>query len=214
IISFFLQWYSWMPIVAILGYLTWRNYRQVEASEAVERTLLILEIPKANDKKELAAERLLASLHGILRDRNELSYNKGRQEHLSFEIASVNGQIRFYVWVPKSLRNFVEGQIYSQYPTVQIHAADEDYVAHERDHSVVYTSEITLTDSEFLPIKTFQSFEVDPLAGITGTLAKLEQTGEEIWVQVLVRPIADDWHKASDRWISGVRGGNPFANVT
>ena len=46
-----------------------------------------------------------------------------------------------------------------------------------------------------LPIKTFQSFEVDPLAGITGTLAKLETTGEEIWVQVLVRPIPDDWHK-------------------
>ena len=35
-------------------------------------------------------------------------------------------------------------------------------------------------DHEFLPIKTFQSFEVDPLAGITGTLAKLESTGEEI----------------------------------
>ena len=111
IISFFLQWYIWMPIVAILGYLTWRNYRQVEANEAVESTLLILEIPKANDKKELAAEQLFASLHGILRDRSELRYSKGRQEHLSFEIASVNGQIRFYVWVPKSLRNFVEGQI-------------------------------------------------------------------------------------------------------
>ena len=213
-INVLLQWYVWIPIVLILAYLTFRNYRRIDAVKAIESTLLILEIPKANDKKELAAEQLFASLHGILRDRNELKYTNGIQEHLSFEVASVNGQIRFYVWVPKTLQSFVEGQIYSQYPTVQIHEADEDYVTHERRHSVVYTSEIALTDSEYLPIKTFQSFEVDPLAGITGTLAKLESTGEELWVQVLVRPIPDEWHKASDNWIRTVKTGNPFAFFT
>jgi len=211
IINLLLQWYVWLPIVVVLAYLTMRNYRRIDAVKAVESVLLILEIPKANDKSELAAEQLFASLHGILRDKNELKYTNGVQEHLSFEIASVNGQIRFYVWVPKTLQSFVEGQIYSQYPSVQIHVADEDYVAHERRHSVIYTSEISLATSEFLPIKTFQSFEVDPLAGITGTLAKLESTGEELWVQVLVRPIADDWHKASDSWIKSVKNGDPFA---
>ncbi len=196
----------------ILGFLTWRNYRQIDAIRATESTLLILEIPKANDKKELAAEQLFASLHGILRDKDELKQSGGIQEHLSFEIASVNGQIRFYVWVPTALRSFVEGQIYSQYPTVQIHEAEEDYVSHERQHSVIYTGELTLTDSEFLPIKTFQSFEVDPLAGITGTLAKLESTGEELWIQVLVRPIADEWHKSSESWVKTVKsGGSPFS---
>lgn len=212
IIGQLLQWYIWLPIVFILVFMTWRNYRRAAIRpQEVESTLLVLEIPKANDKSELAAEQLFASLHGILRDKAELKLNGNIQEHLSFEIASVNGQIRFYAWVPKTLQSFVEGQIYSQYPTVQIHAADEDYVTHERQHSVVYTSEITLADSEFLPIKTFQNFEVDPLAGITGTLAKLESTGEELWVQVLVRPVADEWHKASDSWISSVKNGNPMA---
>jgi hypothetical protein len=212
-INLLLQWYVWLPIVLILAFLTMRNYRRIDTVKA-ESVLLILEIPKANDKSELAAEQLFASLHGILRDKNELRMTGGLQEHLSFEIASVNGQIRFYVWVPKTLQSFVEGQIYSQYPTVQIHTADEDYVAHERRHSVVYTSEITPINSEFLPIKTFQSFEVDPLAGITGTLAKLESTGEELWVQVLVRPIPDDWHKSAERWIASVRSGNPFGFLT
>ena len=211
IINFILQWYVWLPAVLILTFLTWRNYRRIDAVKATESTLLILEIPKANDKSELAAEQLFASLHGILRDKAELKYNSGIQEHLSFEIASVDGQIRFYVWVPKTLQSFVEGQIYSQYPTVQIHEAEEDYVTHERIHSVFYTSEITMTTNEMLPIKTFQSFEVDPLAGITGTLAKLEKTGEEVWIQVLVRPIADNWHKDSDRWIDSVKNGNPMA---
>lgn len=211
IIGLLLSWYVWLPVVLILGFLTWRNYQQIDAIRAIESTLLILEIPKTNDKPETAAEQLFASLHGILRDKAELRQAGGIQEHLSFEIASVSGQIRFYVWVPKSLQSFVEGQIYAQYPTVQIHEADEDYVAHERNHSVVYTSEITLTGSEFLPIKSFQNFEVDPLAGITGTLAKLETTGEEIWVQVLVRPIADDWHKSAESWMKKVKsGGGPF----
>ncbi len=205
--GFLLQWYVWLPIVAVLGYLTWRNYRKVEAIQNQEADLLILEIPKTNDKKELAAEQMFASLHGILRDKEELKANGGFQEHLSFEFASVNGQIRFYVWVPKTLRSFVEGQIYSQYPTVQIRDADEDYTSHERNHSVVYTADITLTEKDILPIKTFQSFEVDPLAGITGTLAKLEATGEEIWVQILARPIADDWHTRTETWVKGVRGG-------
>lgn len=208
IINILLQWYVWIPIVLILGFMTWRNYRRVDQVKNVESNLLILEIPKANDKKELAAEQLFASLHGIFRDKSELKLNNGIQEHLSFEIASVNGQIRFYVWVPRTLRSFVESQIYSQYPTVQIHEADEDYVTHEREHSVVYTSEIVLTDSEMLPIKTFQSFEVDPLAGITGTLAKLESTGEEVWVQILVRPITDEWHTRSERWVESVKKSN------
>ena len=207
IISFLLQWYVWVPIVLILAYLTWRNWRKLEAISDVESDLLILEIPKTNDKQELAAEQLFASLHGILRDKHELKLSEGFQEHLSFEVASVNGQIRFYAWVPKALRSFVESQIYSQYPSVQIRDAEEDYVAHERQHSVVYTAEIDLTENEVLPIKTFQSFEVDPLAGITGTLAKLESTGEEVWVQILARPIADEWHKTSEKWISRVRGG-------
>jgi len=210
LIDFLLQWYVWIPLVSILLFLTWRNYQNKDIKEIEESVLLALEIPKANDKSELAAEQLFASLHGILRDKKELRINRGIQEHLSFEIVSISGQIRFYVWVPKSLQSFVEGQIYAQYPSVQIHKADEDYTSHDRQHSVLYTNEIVLSENAALPIKTFQSFEVDPLAGITGTLAKLEATGEEIWVQVLARPVADDWHKASERWIESLRGGNPF----
>jgi len=211
IISTLLQWYVWMPIVAVLMFLTWRNYRKIEDFTPVESVLLVLEIPRTNDKQELAAEQLFASLHGILRDNKELRLSGGHQEHISFEIASVNGQIRFYVWVPKTLQSFVEGQIYSQYPTVQIHQADEDYTEHERDHEVAYSTELTLTTDEFLPIRTFQNFEVDPLAGITGTLAKLETTGEELWIQVLVRPIPDDWQNAADRYINSIRNGRMFS---
>ena len=214
IITLLLQWYVYVPIALILAFLTWRNYRKVDTISTQDSDLLILEIPRTNDKSELAAEQLFASLHGIFRDKQELKLNNGFQEHLSFEMASVNGQIRFYAWVPKSLRSFVEGQIYAQYPTVQISEADEDYVSHQDSHGVIYTSEIVLTENEMLPIKTFQNFEVDPLAGITGTLAKLESTGEELWIQILMRPIADSWHKQSEKWVDQVKKSGSSAHFS
>lgn len=199
----------WIPIVLILAYLTHQNYKKIDKLNTLntDAALLVLEIPKTNDKSELAAEQLLASIHGILRDAQELKNNGGVQEHLGFEIVSANGSIRFYVWVPRLLQSFVEGQIYSQYPTVQIFEAKEDYTHEAQLKPVVYSAEIDLTDNEALPIKTFDGFEVDPLAGITGTLAKLDGTNSQMWMQVLVRPIADDWHKESDKWIKSVKDG-------
>lgn len=200
----------WVPLVALFGYLTYLNYKKNGRLKAlnVESVLLMLEIPRTNDKKELAAEQLFASLHGILRDKNELKSSGGVQEHLSFEIVSHAGQIRFYVWTPKILQSFVEGQIYSQYPTVQIFRCPDDYVDSRLNHPIVYSSELSLVEDSALPIKTFDSFEVDPLAGITGTLAKLDtDSSEELWIQILTRPIADDWHKSTDSWISSIKSG-------
>ena len=201
----------WIPVVAILAFLTYRNYRKLNRLKVlnVDSVLLMLEIPRENDKKELAAEQLFASLHGILRDKQELKNSGGVQEHLSFEIVSTAGQIRFYVWVPKILQSFVEGQIYSQYPTVQIYKMNEDYVDDRAKYLVNYSTELGLVDNEALPIKTFDNFEVDPLAGITGTLAKLSPDNtEELWIQILARPIPDDWHKnTTDKWIRKIKSG-------
>ena len=211
IIHFILMPIVWIPIVAILVFLTYRNYKKSNQAKVlnVDSVLLMLEIPRANDKKELAAEQLFASLHGILRDNRELKNSSGVQEHLSFEIVSTAGQIRCYVWTPKILRSFVEGQIYSQYPTVQIHKMTEDYVDDRTKYPVNYSAELGLIDNDALPIKTFDNFEVDPLAGITGTLAKLNPDhSEEMWIQILARPIPDDWHKnTTDKWVRRVKSG-------
>ena len=211
IIHFILMPIFWIPIVAILAFLTYRNYKKLNNLKVlnVDSVLLMLEIPRENDKKELAAEQLFASLHGILRDKQELKNSGGVQEHLSLEIVSTAGQIRFYVWVPKILQSFVEGQIYSQYPTVQIYKMNEDYADDRGKYPVNYMTELGLIDNEALPIKTFDSFEVDPLAGITGTLAKLSPDHtEELWIQILARPIPDDWHKnTTDKWIRRIKSG-------
>lgn len=176
-----------------------------------QTTLLLLEIPRTNDKKELAAEQMFAALHGILKPAKELL--RVKQDHISFEIASIGQQIRFYVWLPKHLQSFVEGQVYAQYPTAQISEITEDYTDRTLQQAVIYSTELTLTDHETLPIKTFPSFEVDPLAAITATLAKLEQPNEEMWVQFLVRPISDDWHKQSARMVNRIKSGRGWGTA-
>ena len=74
IIHFILMPFVWIPIVGVLGFLTYKNYQKAKNIKSlnVDSVLLMLEIPRTNDKKELAAEQLFASLHGILRDKNEL----------------------------------------------------------------------------------------------------------------------------------------------
>lgn len=173
--------------------------------------LLLLEIPRTNDKKELAAEQMFAALHGILKPRLK---RLSEHDHISFEIAAIGQRIRFYVWVPTHLQSFVEGQIYAQYPQAQISALEEDYASRSMQQQVIYSTELTLTDHQTLPIKTFVSFEVDPLAAITATLSKLDQPNEEMWVQVIARPIGDEWHHTSAKMVSRIKAGRGgFSNA-
>ncbi len=215
IIQFIIMPVVWIPIVAILVFFGYRNYKKLNRLNVTntDSVLLMLEIPRTNDKRELAAEQMFASLHGILRSSKiELRNSGGVQEHFSFEIVSTGGQIRFYIWMPRRYQSFVEGQVYAQYPSVQIYKMDDDYVDDCDKYPVSFTTELTLTENEALPIKTFENFEVDPLAGITGTLAKLNpDNSEELWIQILTRPIADDWRKkTTDKWISKVKSGRKF----
>src|SRR5437868_9463646 len=129
--------------------------KKVEAAH--DYTLLMLEVPRTNDKKELAAEQMLAALHGILRTKKDLRISGSLQEHISLEVASIGQRIRFYIWTPKHLQAFVEGQIYAQYPTVQIYEQDEDYANRRLHQTVIHSAELSLTDHETLPIKTFPS---------------------------------------------------------
>lgn len=169
--------------------------------------VLLLQVPRTNEKKELAAEQMLASLHGLLLSNEKTRFSsKSIRERLSFEIAVKAKRIGFYVWVPNYLKSFVEEQIYAQYPTVHISEVP-DYTSTEvTPNAVSLSTELKLSAHEALPLKTFPSFEVDPLAAITATLAQFD-ANEEAWIQVVVRPAADNWYKQSEAYAAKIRGG-------
>ncbi len=167
--------------------------------------ILFLQVPRTNEKKELAAEQLFASLHGLLTSAEKRRLRGVRHERVSFEIAVKAKRIGFYVWVPTHLKSFVEDQIYAQYPTVHITEVEDYTLSSDTRHAVQAVTELKFTANEALPIKTFPSFEVDPLAAITATLAQFEEN-EEAWLQVVIRPAPDNWYKQSERYANGIRG--------
>ncbi len=171
--------------------------------EITKGAVLLLQIPRTNEKKELAAEQMLASLHGLLSD-------KKLRQRVSFEIAVQNKRIGFYVWVPEYLKSFVEEQIYAQYPDVHISEVNDYTLTNQQGGISWLGAELKLTGNESLPIKTFPSFEVDPLASITATLAQFEET-EEAWLQIIISPAKDNWYKKSERYSSTLRGGKANA---
>lgn len=181
-----------------------------ESDPSDEGVVLLLQVPRTNDKKELAAEQMFASLQGLLtmpEPKSGLFKPAFKRERISFEIAVLKKRIGFYVWVPKYLTSFVEEQIYAQYPSVQI-SEIPDYTVNSVQHfGTTLIAEMKLTHSDVLPIKTFQSFEVDPLAAITATLAKFEDD-EEAWVQMLIKPASQHWHQKSEKYLAGLKGGS------
>jgi len=186
---------------------------QQHTTEVTSGVVLLLQVPRTNEKKELAAEQMFASLHGLLTMPSKGRFRPAERERISFEIAVLKKRIGFYVWVPEYLKSFVEEQIYAQYPTVHISEV-EDYVTHGEQHfETVLSTELRLTGNDTLPIKTFQSFEVDPLAAITATLAKFDDD-EEAWIQMLIQPAAGNWHKKSEKYIAGLRGGGGTGSVS
>lgn len=200
------QFWGWVLIAGWLGYKIWKNNQKVALIERTEHTLLQIIVPKDNEKKELSAEQLFASLHGILQPAGDVMNDASFQDHISFEIVSHDHLIYFYVWCPKHLKDYVESQIYAQYPTVQITEMDSDYSRKNLENKEAFTTEVVLTKDEIFPIRTFETFEVDPLAGLTTVLASLSDS-EEIWIQILLEPVNDSWHAKSLQYIDELKNG-------
>jgi len=191
-------------ILLISFILAWRAAKKLEgggsrASEISEGVLLSIIMPRENEKLPVAAEQMFASLHGLV------SFTPETEEHLSLEMAGSTDGIKFYVYTPRAFKNFVESQIYAQYPTAEIREAI-DYAKSIPAGSFVSATELYLTKDFIFPIKTFRDFEVDPLAAITSSLGNLSE-GEQLWTQILVRPVENFWQDRGHEYVEMVREG-------
>lgn len=170
----------------------------------ISGTVLLLKVPRTNDKKALSAEQMFASLQGLLVGPSKQLFHQVQRDRLSFEIAVIDKQIGFYVWVPNHLKGYVEEQIYAQYPTVQISDVS-DYAARDIQYATTIACDMHLQQNDVLPIKTFQSFEVDPLSAITAALSKFGDE-EEAWLQLILRPATDKWYKKTEKYLANLKG--------
>ncbi len=207
-----------LSVLAVL-FIVYMRIRKTSPSESAAPTIRksgveILEVRLSRNEEEskipgfsaMSAENMFAALHGLLKD------DSNNQEHISFEIVSSGAHgLKFFVAVPPNILKFVESQIYAQYPTAEIKAV-EDYT-----RSVEVTGEkfeiatVTLTKPIYFPIKSFRDFEIDPISSLTSALSSVAGE-EEIWIQLMVKPIPDVWQKEGFTYVKTLRdGGNPSA---
>lgn len=190
----------WLPILLVGGAIKlWYILSRGEFLYAQEYILLEIKPPRNLVKTPLAMELFFASLHltGGESDWYKLLIG-GTRPNWSLEIASLEGQVHFFVWTRAKLRQIVESQMYAQYPGVQITEAP-DYtrlISAKPEEWNIWGCDYKQTDKDPLPIKTYVEFgldkvqkepeQVDPLANIIEFMSSIGK-GEYLWLQFVIR---------------------------
>ncbi len=97
------------------------GYAQRKKTKKEAMMTVSVRVARDNETGPIVAEQIFSTIHGISDELSFLDKLRGKNiDRISFEIANVERSIRFYVHFPVKLRNLVEGQIYAQYPSVEI----------------------------------------------------------------------------------------------
>ncbi len=180
---------------------------------SLDSTLLQVALPRDNEIKIDAAEQLFASLASF-RKSGRFSFLK-LQPHISFEIVGMPQDIRFYIYVPNKLKDFVEKQINGAYPDAEIKPVEEksfnregyavgnEYNIFSKEGKVSFAS-LKLKSDDYKPIKVYKDLPTDSLSSVTSVLAKMGE-GEGAAIQVLISPADGKWKKIGRGHLSKVK---------
>lgn len=198
----FLPFILWKPFVFM--WLFWRNEEWLKKQK---RILLEIKIPKEVLKPIRAMETVMVGLWQSLYSPPNW-YEKWIEGQVllsvQFEVASIGGDPHFYVRTVERTRDYVEANIYSQYPEAEIILVD-DYTKNvpqdipNKDWDM-WGSDYKLLREDAYPILTYKKFEteqealekkrIDPVAGLLESMAKIKP-GEQLWVQIAATPISE-----------------------
>ncbi len=127
---------------------------------------------------------------------------------IALEIAKVKGEICFYVAAPRRYENFVEKRINSIYPDAHIEKCKDFNIFGPKES--VFCGYAKTIRPVFLPLKTYESIETDPLSAITNTLTKLAEN-EEAAVQIVLRNTSEIWRARGREILEKVKRGKSFS---
>jgi hypothetical protein len=205
----------WMPFVlAVAFFYSWMYYIRRLYWRGLDWVVLEIKPPREIERTPKTMEQIFAGLWGSFGTvgNKYQKYMKGViQDYFCFEIVGANGTIHFYVRVLRKYRDLIEAQIYSQYPQAEIKEV-EDYVNSvpldvPNKNWDLWGTKLKLAADDVYPIRTYQHLIditvtkqpnfLDPLAGLMEIMGKLKQ-GEQIWIQLIFRPIGDEWRKKAE----------------
>ena len=220
-------WWLYLPVLLFFAWIiSLETHNRLKYLASLEWVLLEIRVPREVNKSPKGMEQVFAALFGIFLGpvRWQDKFFKGKvPEWFSFEIAGTGGEIHFYARTQTKYRNLVESQIYAQYPDAELKEA-EDYLSVlppflPNDEYDLWGGEEILSKEDAYPIRTYPEFEekgtgpdivkrIDPVASLAETIATLEYK-EYIVIQLLFRPMGDDWFKKGQVVVDKLMGKKP-----
>lgn len=226
---------GWIPLLFVflwMGKTLWIFHIQTDfLIKKLRPVLLAIDVPKPTllaAQTAKAVENIFAHLAGAhgSHTRREKYWHGNVQEWFSLEIVSIEGYIQFLVWTWDKYRDLVETAIYAQYPDAQITevadyttAVPHKYPDAEWD---LFGTEFVFVKPDPFPIRTWEFFEhkgqkdepfKDPLAAMLENLARIGP-GEQIWMQLLIVPIGQEWVKDAEKLVKKLIGAKVESKKT
>ena len=213
-------WYVLPPFLIFITWQTWLDYAQALFIQKMDWVLLEIRIPKEITKPPQAMEIVLE----IFNQSNDGTFIERWwqgfvRQWFSLEIASIGGNIHFYVRTIKKFKNAIESQIYSQYSDAEVfevpdYTLDVPYAQHGGDWNL-WATNFKLDKDDFYPIKTYvdyeldksstkEEFKVDPLTPVLELLGSIGPE-EQVWMQILLMASKKDLIKRGRglKWLIG-----------
>jgi len=203
-----------LPLAGIifLGWLAWKlwvHYIQQDFISGIEFVLLEIIPPRDVLRSPKAMELFItnALYHWSMKGGKEEYWQGAVWFWFSLEIASIDGQVHFYIRTPTRIRGLIETQMYAQYPQAQVKAVEDytlgvDEITPTSDWNG-WGCEFDLIKHEAYPIKTYvdfgldkdpkEEYKVDPISPVVELFGSL-QKGEQMWMQIVITPSKKTYH--------------------
>lgn len=203
-----------LPLIGIvmlgrIAWLWWVHYIQQDFISGIDFVLLEIIPPRDVLRSPKAMELFFtnALYHWSIKGGKEEYWQGAVWFWFSLEIASIEGQVHFYIRTPTRLRTLIETQMYAQYPQAQVKVAEDYTLAVDkisRDSAWNgWGCEFKLDKPEAFPLKTYvdfgldkdpkEEFKVDPISPVVELFGSL-QKGEQMWMQIVITPSKRMYH--------------------
>ncbi len=185
-----------------------------EVAKSTKFVLYEIMVQESEDGKQRSLREVFFAMEQFLTGMSSVNTKDNKDNHFTIEIANANGsdQFVFYVSVPVSKKDLFEKQITSLFHTIKISIEPNDYnVFNEQGVSIgtyIKTSEFPV-----FPIKTGDSFEIDPLNTILNSFSKIDKVGEGAAIQFVIKPIGDFYNKQYKYYSERVEKGEKLKDV-